>query len=251
MISYQLYSSRKFGAPADVISRVAEIGYTAVEGYGALFSDSSARATLKQALSAAGVTMPTAHVGLATLEDDPAMAEVLADIGVSTVYVPFVGPEDRPSDAAGWRAFADRIATAGSSLRDAGIGLGWHNHDFEFTPLPDGSVPMTHLLSGDLEWQFDVAWGVRAGIDPLAWIDRHGSAITAAHVKDIAAEGTATDEDGWADPGTGTMDWTGLAATLATSGRVGHWVMEHDNPSDDARFARRALDFGRVDASID
>jgi sugar phosphate isomerase/epimerase len=36
------------------------------------------------------------------------------------------------------------------------------------------------------------------------------------------------------------MDWKALMAALRGAG-VRHFIMEHDNPSDDARFARRSL----------
>lgn len=247
MISYQLYSSRKFGPAADTIRRMADLGYRAVEGYGALLDDADARASVAQALKDTGLAMPTVHVGLSTLEDDPEIASLLTDMKVERVYVPFVPPADRPTDAEGWRAFGDRIARAGASLSAQGIRVGWHNHDFEFRPLPDGSIPMEHLLAADIDWQFDVAWCVRADADPMDWIVRHGSRITAAHVKDIAPKGEKTDEDGWADPGTGTMDWSALSDALAKSGTVGFWVMEHDNPSDDARFATAALSLAKAE----
>lgn len=250
MISYQLYSSRNFGAPKAIMARLSEAGYDAVEGYGALFSDTEMRAEIAEGLKMYGLKMPTAHVSLTQLEADATFAEVLAIMGVNRVYVPYIAPEERPTDTESWTAFGRRLEQAGETVRAAGLGFGWHNHDFEFVPLPDGTVPMTHLLSANLEWQFDVAWAVRAGIDPMQWIARFGERITSVHVKDIAAKGEAAAEDGWADPGKGVMDWPALTAALAKSGTVKHWVMEHDNPSDDMRFAGNALDYGMSDPSI-
>ena len=239
MISYQLYSSRDHGPLSDTLRRLADLGYGAVEGYGALFADARARDALARGLSETRLAMPTAHVGFAALESDPGLPRMLNDMGVETVFVPHVAPPERPTDAAGWRAFAVRVEDAGKGVRAAGMRLGWHNHDFEFAPLPDGTVGMDHMLSADLDWEFDVAWAVRAGADPMDWARRHGDRVTAVHVKDIAPPGEKADEDGWADPGTGTMDWAALAAAL--SGPVRHWVMEHDKPSDDVRFARAGL----------
>ena len=59
-------------------------------------------------------------------------------------------------------------------------------------------------------------------------------------MKDIAPKGDNQDEDGWADVGHGTVDWKSLLGLLRGAG-VAHLVIEHDNPSDHARFARRAL----------
>jgi len=74
----------------------------------------------------------------------------------------------------------------------------------------------------------------------LAWIEKYKDRITAAHVKDIAPAGQNADEDGWADVGHGTVDWKTIIAALRNIG-VRHFVMEHDNPKDDARFATRSI----------
>ena len=66
----------------------------------------------------------------------------------------------------------------------------------------------------ELEWEMDVAWVIRGGADPLAWIEKYKDRITAAHVKDIAPAGENTDEDGWADVGHGTVDWKAIMAAL-------------------------------------
>ena len=151
-------------------------------------------------------------------------------------------PDHRPATARGWRDFGARLELAGAPLRAAGLGFGWHNHDFEFVPLPDGTVPMAALLQGgpSLEWEMDVAWVVKGGADPAAWIAAEGRRITAAHVKDIAPAGQNAEEDGWADVGHGTVDWRGLMGLLRGAG-VAHFIIEHDNPSDHTRFARRSL----------
>jgi sugar phosphate isomerase/epimerase len=148
----------------------------------------------------------------------------------------------RPTDGAGWRALGARLQNAGAPVVAAGLKFGWHNHDFEFVALPDGTIPQTALFEGgpDLAWEMDVAWVVRGGSDPLAWIDAHKTRIIAAHVKDIAPVGQNTDEDGWADVGHGTVNWGAIMPALRAIG-VENFVMEHDNPSDHARFARRAL----------
>lgn len=250
MIAYQLYSSRNFGTAADAVHRVSDLGYSAVEGYGALFADADARAALAAVLSETGTTMPTAHVGLDTLEAGGDIAAELAGMGVGSVFVPHIGPDMRPKDANGWRAFGARVEAAGASVRAQGLRFGWHNHDFEFEALPDGSIPMDHLLTADLDWEFDVAWCVRAKTDPLPWITKYADRITAAHVKDLAPAGEKTDEDGWSDPGTGTMDWSAISAALKATGHVKQWVMEHDNPSDDARFARAGLTLAKKEGLL-
>ena len=69
---------------------------------------------------------------------------------------------------------------------------------------------------------------------------KYSDRLIAVHVKDRAHEGECLDEDGWEDVGHGTMDWVDtISAVRETACQF--FVMEHDNPKDDARFARRSL----------
>ena len=86
----------------------------------------------------------------------------------------------------------------------------------------------------------DVAWSFVAGQDPMDTIRRYRDRIAAAHVKDRAPDGENTDEDGWADLGDGRVDWPACLTALKSAGCT-NFVLEHDNPSDDQRFARRSL----------
>ena len=88
----------------------------------------------------------------------------------------------------------------------------------------------------------DLAWVVKAGEDPVKWMDKLGSRITSVHVKDIAPAGQLADEDGWADVGTGTLDWKSLLKTIQQKTKAKYFVAEHDKPSDAIRFARRSMD---------
>lgn len=241
--SYQLYSSRRFPPLADTLTMLAGLGYRAVEGHGALLADPAPLAELKAGLAAGGLAMPTAHVGLDMLETRTGTVLAIArDLGVERIYAPYLAPGERPDSGAGYEAFGRRLAEAAAPYRDAGLGFGWHNHDFELARTADGALPLEAIFAGapDLEWEADIAWIIRGGGDPAALIDAHGGRISAVHIKDIAPEGEAADEDGWADVGHGTVDWRALMRMLrATPCR--HFVMEHDNPSDAERFARRSL----------
>jgi len=240
--SYQLYSSRNFPPLSETLARLGKLGYKQVEGYGALYADLADINGLQAALDQNGLSMTSGHFGLDLLETDSHRALDIADrLGVTQVYAPHLMPAERPTDAPGWRAFGARLAEAGKPFQDAGLTFGWHNHDFEFAALPDGTLPNDLMLEGnDLAFEFDVAWAFVAGQNPLDVIARYGHRIRAAHIKDRAAAGENLGEDGWADVGTGAMDWPILFAALKDAGCT-TFVMEHDNPSDDARFASRSL----------
>lgn len=239
-LSYQLYCSRNFPEVEDALAMLAQTGFSQVEGYGGLYGDLP---RLKNALDGTGMQMTSGHFGLDMVENDTAAAlNVVKTLGVSRVYVPHLMPADRPTDAAGWAAFGKRLATAGKPFTDAGVTFGWHNHDFELVDLGGGETPLDLIAQGgdDVKLELDLGWVQRGGGNPVDWINKYAGQITSAHVKDIAPAGECFDEDGWADVGHGTMDWAGINAALKAAG-VTHYVAEHDNPNDHARFAARSL----------
>lgn len=241
--SYQLYSSRKFPPLATTLHMAADAGYTQVEGYGALFTDATDLGALKALLDAASVTMPTAHIALDVLRDRPERAIQIAQVlGIEAVFGPFLAEVDRPQTASGWIDFGEMLSDVAQPLQDAGLIVGWHNHAFEFEAV-DGQLPMDLILSASdtLSIELDVAWCVKAGVDPAPWIEANRTRIAAAHIKDIAPAGDAADEDGWADVGHGTLDWTKLFAALGKTS-CGWFIAEHDNPSDHRRFATRSIE---------
>lgn len=244
--SYQLYSSRNHPPLSSTLKMLGEAGYTGVEGYGALYAslDEEGLVTFRKELEANGLKMPTAHSGLDIIEGDGERTVRIAKaLGIKTIYCPFVMRDDRPTDAEGWTAFGRRLQATGEILRKAGLGFGWHNHDFEFKPLANGMLPIECIFKGgpDLEWEADIAWMARGGADPFEWIENFGPRITAVHVKDIAPKGENADEDGWADVGHGTLPWNKLMAAVRKT-PTRYFVMEHDKPADDRRFATRSIE---------
>ncbi|MFN7102252.1 MAG: sugar phosphate isomerase/epimerase family protein [Pseudorhizobium sp.] len=244
-LGFQVYSARNFPPLADTLAALGKAGYGEVEGYGALYAtfDESHLKAMKADLDANGLTMPTGHFGLDLLEKEPEQALLIAKtLGMEAIYCPHLAADLRPSDTAGWQAFGKRLAAAGKRYQDAGYTFGWHNHDFEFQALEDGTTPQEQILESgpDLAWEADIAWVIRGGADPFAWIERYGDRITAVHVKDIAPAGENADEDGWADVGHGTVDWKSLMAALRKT-PVKHYVVEHDNPNDLERLIARSI----------
>lgn len=241
-LGYQLYSSRRFGPRPATLAMLADAGYAHVET--SIPGDRSALRILKDDLAAAGLAMPSAQVGLKLLEEDAGwVIEAAHALGTGSVYAAWLPAERRPADGDGWAAFGAELDALGASLRKAGIAFGWHNHDYEFVLLPDGGRALDALFAGgpSLEWQADVGWIARAGADPVAWVQAHADRLTSVHLKDVALPpGDA--EGGWADVGAGGVPWPSLLPVLAeVAPRT--WIVEHDEPSDDARFAAASIDF--------
>lgn len=240
-ISFQLYSARDSGPIDGQLEALAAIGYDAVEPYGGNFlADPKG---LRAKADALGLTIPTAHMPLAELDKDFGHAlDMARTLGLETVVIPHIAPPDRPETVDGWKAFAGRLAVHAARLKDAGLKLAWHNHDFEFRPLPDKSRPIDHLLAADgVLSEADLGWIVRAGCDVAAEVERFGKSIAALHIKDTAKEGV-TEDDGWTDVGAGIIDWVALWPAIGKTG-ADLLVMEHDKPSDWRSFAANSYKY--------
>ena len=239
-LSLQLYSGRNFPPLADQLRIIAEAGYRDVETFRSLYDDLGG---LKTALDGAGLTTRSGHYSVEMLEDEYERSlEIARTLGQQIIVMPYLMPDERPSDSAGWAAFGRRVAAVAERVTGDGLRLAWHNHDFEMRALSDGSRPIEHILDASqaVEWEADLAWVVKGGEDPERWLERYTGRVATLHVKDIAAAGQNTDEDGWADVGAGTLDW---AALFKAGRRAGAMLMvaEHDNPSDFRRFATRSI----------
>lgn len=235
-IGFQLYSARALPADDGVLSMLAGAGYRHVETYGPWHEDP---ARTRRLADRHGLSVPTAHIGLDMIRDEfPRVSDIATELGVELVVAPYLGEDERPQSASGWRELARELESFAVRLQARGLRLAWHNHDFEFAKLPDGSLPMDLLLdeAPNLLWEMDVGWTVRSGQDALGWIARHGPRIAALHLKDVARPGSEQIADGWCSVGTGSIDWAPLLAAARNRG-VQNLIVEHDNPPDAAAFA--------------
>lgn len=238
--SFQLYSARNFPPLETTLKKLAGLGYKQVEPFGGQFGDP---AGLAAQIKANGLTAPTAHVGLDMLKETSKTIDIAGVMGIKTLFCPAIPKEARSQDEGKWRELADTLAGLGEVYGKAGLGFGWHNHDFEFAPVASGKLPMNIILDGapNLQWEVDVAWLVKGGQKPGDWFAKYGPRISAIHVKDLAPAGQALDEDGWADAGQGVLDWQALFAAIKVLTKAQYFVMEHDNPSDIDRFMSRSI----------
>ena len=130
------------------------------------------------------------------------------------------GRADAAAPPAGTSSARSSPATRRSSPRTASD-FAWHNHNFEFAKLPDGSYPLDHIFAAapGLHWQADIGWIQWAGESAADWIDKYKDRVTALHVKDLAPKGENAEEDGQADVGHGVLDWKKLMPVDQGAGR--------------------------------
>lgn len=242
--SIQIYSLRNLPGLDAQLDCLVDAGYRHVELIGSQLDDAAAT---RAALDARGLTASSAHLGIAALRERlQAVLAACRTLGFTDLFMPSVPPDERDAPGDYWLALGRELGELARRAAAEGIRLGYHNHHWELK-LKEGGQSALELLwqgAGDspLTWQVDAAWLVRGGADPQAWMRREAARVVSVHAKDLAPAGEKLDEDGWADVGSGTLDWPALARTAREVGAT--WlVAEHDKPNDPARFARASHAF--------
>ena len=208
------------------LARVAEIGYREVE-FAGYFNRTAAQ--VKAALAANGLTAPSTHLSYNdVLNGWSAALERAVATGHRYVTIPSLpGSSRRTLDD--YRRVADTFNTAAAEAKKAGLGFAYHNHQFEFAPI-DGVVPHALLLErteANVTFQLDVYWAFHAGVDPVQYVQQHGSRISMLHLKDSGGP----PQHAMQSVGSGVIDFPRLLAA-AQRASVAHNFVEHDNPSD-------------------
>ena len=241
-ISYQLYSSRNFPPLASQFPILKAMGYDAIEPW--LPAYEADPKLFRQQLDDAGLVCLGFHMPLTGLITEPdRFIEIAETLGTDLLIPPYVKPEDRGTTTDYWRGLGELLGTGAEKVGRHGLRVAWHNHDFEFFALPDGTRPIDHIFAGGGDkvlFEIDCGWITRAGGDPAAELVKFADRITAIQTKDLAPLGTTVD-DGWAPTGDGIIDWAALVPLFRKTAAT-QIVTEHDNPSDWQKFAKRSLD---------
>ncbi len=249
-IALQLYTLR--GPMADdflgTLRQVAGIGYRAVElaGFGGL-----PVAELRATLDDLGVRAMGAHVPLAAFEErlDESIADV-RQLGCDYAVIPML-PEERRRSVGQVVEIAAAFNRYGAACREAGLSFAYHNHAFEFAPLPDDGRTLYDLLLAETDpalvaFELDAFWAVHAGVDPLTLLPGLLGRVPLLHVKDLAPEGTPVTPGGKAPvdapPGDGTLPWSDLLPAAAVAG-TRWYIVEQDFPKDPLADVERGLRF--------
>ncbi len=187
----QLYSVRDALASdfEGTLQAVHQMGYQGVEFAG--LCDKSA-AEVKQLCKKYELTPISAHVPLKEMQEIPDIFKIYAEIGCQYIAIPYLPEEVRPQAD----AYTDIIASAEEvckKAKAAGLQMLYHNHDFEFLRLNDGTYFLDKLyasISSELlQTELDTCWVNVAGEDPCEYIKKYSGRAPIVHLKDFFKKG--------------------------------------------------------------
>ena len=230
-IGIQLYTLRSL-MEKDVegtLARVAGIGYKEVE-FAGYFGRSPAH--IRDVLKANGLTSPSTHIPLPASDDawKRSLDEAKA-IGHEWAVIPWLDAAMRND----WPRIAERFNALAAMAKANGLRFAYHNHDFEFARVGNGTALDTLLAKTDpklVDFEMDLYWVVKGGGDPLELFRRHAHRFPLMHAKDA----TAAPARAMVDVGSGTIGFAKIFARQKDSG-MAHVYVEHDSPTDPLQSA--------------
>ena len=265
-LGVQLYTVRDKLAPADAkatLEAIASIGYTEVE---LLRADAARIAPLAKAQ---GLACPSMHIepplvtgvwdawAQAVKPENRSTLERTLDeakgYGVQYAVVSYLMPHERSGGSAFYEKLADQLNRAGETARKAGLTIGYHNHGFEFEPLPDGTRPLDILFSRTdpslVRFEVDVFWVGITGANPVTLLAQHKGRVALVHLKDKAKNAPRTTDEGKVAPatfkevGSGALDFRAILKAAQAAG-VEHYFVEQDHtPGDPLASLRKSYEY--------
>ena len=189
-VGLQLYSIRDF-MEKDVegtLQKVKEMGYDYVE-FAGYFEYSAAE--IRGMLNRCGLECISVHQKYeAFLQNGKENAEYIKTIGAKYCAIPWMGKEKQKGSEAFDRTI-EEIKQVGSILKDVGITLLYHNHDFEFERF-EGKFLLDWLYEGItpelLQTEIDTCWVRYAGYDPVEYVQKYAGRSPIVHLKDFSCE---------------------------------------------------------------
>jgi len=227
---------KKYSIETDaVLDHVARCGYAAVE------CGTKDAAAFKKMLDRRRMAYAGTHVTPSALANVQPIIDMLKTLDSHDVCNSgLVNWNER--SLLDYRKAIDILNQAGRQLREAGIRLHYHNHDFEFDKVDGGKRGIDLLIDGldpeAADLCVDVGWVTKAGGDPAEFLAEHKDRIGYLHFKDF-------DDIGWTELGRGKGDFPAIMKVLPNLHGV-RWVMiEQDSsridPLDSVAISRKYL----------
>ena len=213
--------------PQATVRAVAQMGYQGLEFYAPYYEWTEAQTKeMKKLLDDLGIRCFSTHNDEKFLR--PENIQRTADMNhiLGSKYVIQAWSDPKPTIDA-WKPVADSLNAASEKLEPAGLKVGYHNHNSEFTPI-NGQRPIEFLAKNtkpSVVLQLDLGTCLEAGSDPVAWIRANPGRIRSMHLKDWSPDPNKGFKVLF---GEGTADWKKIFEAATSTGGVEYYLMEQE-----------------------
>jgi sugar phosphate isomerase/epimerase len=219
------------------LAAIAEIGYRTVELAG--LAGASARA-MRASLQRHALQSPSMHASYDRLARElDAVVREAHTLGAEFLVCPSIDAEARATRD-DWRRVCQSLGRIAREVRGQGLSLAYHNHDFEFAPLADGTIPFDLMMRetdpGEVRLELDAYWLAKAGRDPVRCLKDNQGRVLLVHLKDLAADGSTV------ELGAGVLDFEQVIRSALLVG-VRHLFVEQDSSPDPLASVRTSFRF--------
>lgn len=227
-IALTLFTLRDYCRTAEdldaTLKRVADIGYPSVQVSGFKLDFE----VIREKLDKYNLYCCASHDNLDDLQNN---TQKVID-KLKTLDCPFTALGAPPGEyisEEGFKKLAAILEESGKKLADAGLTLGYHNHDFEMAHF-GGKTFLDTLYElvpeKVLKAELDVHWLARGGKDPAQTLRDYAGRIPVIHLKDLSI---VKDEPKFSEVGHGNLNWSAILEA-GLDGGVEHFVVEQDKP---------------------
>lgn len=209
---------------AAVLEGLSKDGYKQIEsfeGSAGMFWGMKNTA-FKKRMDDLGMTIVSSHCD--NTKDFERKAAEAGEIGMKYLICAYKGPQKSLDN---FKKFADEFNACGEIAKKNGLRFAYHNHDYSFKAM-DGILPQDLMMDNTnpdtVDFEMDMYWAVAAGVDPVAYMEKHPNRFKLVHVKDLIK--TAAGHESCII-GKGTIDYTSLLPKVAKRG-VQYMIVEQE-----------------------
>lgn len=159
-------------------------------------------------------------------------------MGIPFVIVPYLVEADRHD----YSKLAGILTPIGTKLKEKGLVLCYHNHDFEFQMQNDETgleVLYSKTNPNLVQAELDLAWVAIGGQDPVATIQKYANRLPLVHLKDYDPDATPR----WRPAGEGVMDWDACLAACNDAGVQFGAIELDESPGDPLDAVAKSFEF--------
>jgi sugar phosphate isomerase/epimerase len=213
--------------PQGTVRTVAQMGYQVVEFYGPYFDWSESQTKqMRKLLDDLGIRCLSTHNNESYLSAQNLSRARDMNLILGSKYIVQSSTEPKTT-LDQWKPVADRLNSVAEQLEPAGLKVGYHNHQPEFTPI-GGQRPIEVLAKNtkpSVMLQLDVGTCLEVGSDPVGWIRANPGRIRSIHCKDWSPDAGK----GYSVLfGEGVADWKNIFEAAESVGGVEYYLVEQE-----------------------